>query len=186
MGICMSNRELSPRALQVVQTSIQLFNSYGFHKAGIDFILQQTKIAKMTFYNNFQSKERFVEICMTLQKDRLKQDVLAMIYSCRHYTAVDKLTEIYLLHADLNSPYHLLFKAIFEIEKLYPQAYQAVIEYREWLVEEVYQLLLVANLNASKIDAEMFLFVVDGAVVQLLGGGEVGIGKLLEELRLVV
>jgi len=37
------------------------------------------------------------------------------------------------------------------------------------VVEEAYPPLLVANLNDSKIDAEMFLFVVDGAaVVQLL------------------
>ncbi len=166
MGICMSNRELSPRALQVVQTSIQLFNSYGFHRAGIDFILQQTKIAKMTFYNNFQSKERFIEICMTVQKERLKQEVLAMIYSCQHLTAADKLREIYLLHADLNSSYHLLFKAIFEIEKLYPQAYQAVIEYREWLVQEILQLLM----EMEKPDADMFLFMIDGAMVRLLSG----------------
>ncbi|WP_404228297.1 TetR/AcrR family transcriptional regulator [Acinetobacter venetianus] len=162
----MSNRELSPRALQVVQTSIQLFNSYGFHRAGIDFILQQTKIAKMTFYNNFQSKERFIEICMTVQKERLKQEVLAMIYSCQHLTAADKLREIYLLHADLNSSYHLLFKAIFEIEKLYPQAYQAVIEYREWLVQEILQLLM----EMEKPDADMFLFMIDGAMVRLLSG----------------
>jgi AcrR family transcriptional regulator len=177
MGICMSNRELSPRALQVIQTSIQLFNSYGFHRAGIDFILQQTKIAKMTFYNNFQSKERFVEICMTLQKDRLKQEVLAIIYSCQHLTAVDKLTEIYLLHADLNSPYHLLFKAISEIEKLYPQAYQAVIEYREWLVQEILQLLM----EMEKPDADMFLFMIDGAMVQLLSGEDRE--RLVEALR---
>ncbi|WP_343579726.1 hypothetical protein [Acinetobacter sp.] len=46
-------------------------------------------------------------------------------------------------------------------------------EYRNWLVEEVYQLLLLAHANASKIDAEMFLFVVDGGVVQLLSGSDV-------------
>jgi len=48
-----------------------------------------------------------------------------------------------------------------------------VLEYQNWLVEEVNQPLLVANLNASKVDAEMFLFVVDGAVVELLGGSGV-------------
>ncbi len=120
----------------------------------------------MTFYNNFQSKERFIEICMTVQKERLKQEVLAMIYSCQHLTAADKLREIYLLHADLNSSYHLLFKAIFEIEKLYPQAYQAVIEYREWLVQEILQLLM----EMEKPDADMFLFMIDGAMVRLLSG----------------
>jgi hypothetical protein len=34
-------------------------------------------------------------------------------------------------------------------------------------------LLLVAHANASKVDVEMFLFVVDGAVVELLSGSGV-------------
>lgn len=73
-------------------------------------------------------------------------------------------------------------KAIFEIKSRYPDAYAIVLEYRSWLVEEVYQLLLVAHANASKVDAEMFLFVMDGAVVELLGGNEVGKGRLLGRL----
>ena len=169
----MSNLKISPRALQVVHTSIQLFDHYGFHKAGIDFILQQTKIAKMTFYNNFQSKERFIEICMTVQKERLKQEVLAIIYSCQHLMAADKLREIYFLHADLNSPYHLLFKAIFEIEQLYPIAYQVVIEYREWLVQEILELLSGMEMSLLKPDVDLFLFMIDGAMIQLLSGFEV-------------
>ncbi|MCY6413637.1 TetR/AcrR family transcriptional regulator [Acinetobacter sp. VNH17] len=169
----MSNLKISPRALQVVYTSIQLFDRYGFHKAGIDFILQQTKIAKMTFYNNFQSKERFIEICMTVQKERLKQEVRAVIYSCQHFTAADKLREIYLLHADLNSPYHLLFKAIFEIEQLYPTAYQVVLEYREWLVQEILELLSGMEMSLLKPDVDLFLFMIDGAMVRLLCGFEV-------------
>ncbi|WHP07405.1 MULTISPECIES: TetR/AcrR family transcriptional regulator [Acinetobacter] len=169
----MPNLKISPRALQVVHTSIQLFDRYGFHKAGIDFILQQTKIAKMTFYNNFQSKERFIEICMTVQKERLKQEVRAIIYSCQHLTAADKLREIYLLHADLNSPYHLLFKAIFEIEQLYPTAYQVVLEYREWLVREILELLSGMEISLLKPDIDLFLFMIDGAMVRLLCGFEV-------------
>ncbi|KYQ84335.1 hypothetical protein AWW72_10085 [Acinetobacter sp. NRRL B-65365] len=55
-----------------------------------------------------------------------------------------------------------------------------MLEYRNWLVEEVNQPLLVANLNASKVDAEMFLFVVDGAVVELLGGCGVDKGEWLK------
>ena len=168
----MLNLKISPKALQAVYTSIQLFDTYGFHKAGIDFILQETKIAKMTFYNNFQSKERFIEICMAVQKERLKQEVLAIISSCQHLTAADKLREIYLLHADLNSPYHLLFKAIFEIEQLYPHAYQVVLEYREWLVQEILELLSGMEMSLLKPDVDLFLFMIDGAVVRLLCGFE--------------
>ncbi|MNZ14618.1 hypothetical protein D3C78_315460 [compost metagenome] len=60
------------------------------------------------------------------------------------------------------------FKAIFEIAKTHPKAYQVVIDYRNWLINEIYNLLLTTNANASKQDSHMFLFVIDGAMVQLL------------------
>ncbi|MNT78365.1 hypothetical protein D3C72_2175940 [compost metagenome] len=60
------------------------------------------------------------------------------------------------------------FKAIFEISKTHPKAYQVVVDYRNWFINEIYNLLLAANANASKQDAHMFLFVIDGAMVQLL------------------
>jgi hypothetical protein len=36
------------------------------------------------------------------------------------------------------------------------------------LINEIYNLLLTTNVNSLKQDAHMFLFVIDGAMVQLL------------------
>ncbi len=63
---------------------------------------------------------------------------------------------------------HLPFKAIFEIAKTHSKAYQVVVDYRNWRINEIYKLLLTTNENALKQDAHMFLFVIDGAMVQLL------------------
>ncbi|KCX61016.1 bacterial regulatory domain protein [Acinetobacter pittii] len=94
---------------------------------------------------------------------------------------LDKLKQIYFLHADLNGFYHLPFKAIFEIEKLYPVAYKVVIDYRNWLVSEIYKVLLTLKSTASLQDAYMFLFVIDGAMVQLLSANKIDErDKLLE------
>ena len=41
-------------------------------------------------------------------------------------------------------------------------------------------LIVVNHRKAAKADAQMFLFVVDGAMVQLLSGNKVDKGKLLE------
>jgi hypothetical protein len=62
----------------------------------------------------------------------------------------------------------LPFKAIFEIAKTHPKAYQVVIDYRNWFINEIYHLLLTSHTNVSKQDAHMFLFTIDGAMVQLL------------------
>ena len=169
----MPHSDLPFRALSVLHTSRYLFNKYGFHKVGVDRIIESSKTPKATFYNYFHSKERLIEMSLTFQKDGLKEEVLSIIYVQKGLTVIEKLRKIYFLHADLESLYHLLFKAIFEIEKLYPKAYQIVVEYRNWLISEIYRLLLTKNLEASKEDAHMFLFVIDGAMVQLLGENQV-------------
>ena len=60
------------------------------------------------------------------------------------------------------------FTGYFEIEKFYPTAYKVVVDYRNWLVTQIHQLLLTIKATATLEDAYMFLFVIDGTMVQLL------------------
>ncbi len=167
-GKTMPTLEISSKKLQVIQTAIQLFTTYGFHNAGVDLIIKKSKIQKATFYNYFHSKERFVEMCLIFQKSRLKEEVLAIVYSHRYPNAADKLKEIVRLHVDLNSFYFLLFKAIFELKLLYPRAYRMAIEYRKWLLKELFDLIFSLESRGLKADANMILFMIDGAIIQLL------------------
>jgi AcrR family transcriptional regulator len=167
-GKNMPHIDLPFRALSVLHTSRFLFNKYGFHKVGVDRIVESANIPKATFYNYFHSKERLIEMSLTFQKEGLKHAVISIIYVEKQLTVIEKLRKIYFLHADLDGLYHLPFKAIFEIAKTHPNAYQLVIDYRNWLINEIYKLLLTTNGNALKQDAHMFLFVIDGAMVQLL------------------
>ncbi|HFG6967441.1 helix-turn-helix domain-containing protein [Acinetobacter baumannii] len=169
----MPNLEASFRALRVLHTAKDLFNQYGFHKVGIDRIIAESKVTKATFYNHFHSKERLIEMCLTFQKDGLKKEVFSIIHSYRELMVFDKLRKIFYLHANLEGLYRLPFKAIFEIEKFYPTAYKVVVDYRNWLVTQIYGLLLTVKPTALMEDAHMFLFVIDGAMVQLLSANSV-------------
>ncbi|WP_163119769.1 TetR/AcrR family transcriptional regulator [Acinetobacter pittii] len=170
----MPHSEISAKKLQVICTSIQLFTIYGFHNIGVNLLIKKCKIQKATFYSYFQSKERLIERCIAFQKSRLKEEVLAIIYSHRYPNSQDKLKEIFLLHVDLNSFYHLLFKAIFEIKLLYSRAYQMAIEYRKWLLRELFELIFSLESRGLKPDAKMILFMIDGAIIQLLDPNKVG------------
>ncbi|USP42371.1 TetR/AcrR family transcriptional regulator [Acinetobacter sp. XS-4] len=169
----MPHIDLPFRALSVLHSARYLFNKYGFHNVGVDQIIEAAKIPKAIFYNYFHSKERLIEMSLSFQKDGLKHEVMSIINVQTELTLVEKLRKIYFLHADLDGLYHLPFKAIFEIAKTHPKAYQLVIDYRNWLINEIYKLLLTANENATKPDAHMFLFVIDGAIVQLLDSNSV-------------
>nr|WP_312821719.1 TetR/AcrR family transcriptional regulator [Acinetobacter oleivorans] len=169
----MPTLETASKKLKVIHSAIDLFNIYGFHNTGVDLIAKETKTPKATLYNYFHSKEKLVETCISFQKSRLKEEVLAIVYSHRYSKPSDKLKEIVRLHVDVNSLYHLLFKAIFEIKQLYSSAYRMAVEYRKWLLRELFDLVFSLETNAFNPDANMVLNLIDGLMLQVLSSNSV-------------
>ena len=166
--------DLSFRALSALHKCRYLFSQHGFHNVGVDRLAREAEVPKASFYNYFHSKQRLVEMCLNFQKDALKEQVHSIIYIQKDLALREKLKKIFFLHTNLNGNYYLLFRAIFEIEKIYPTAYQVVVQYRYWLINEICNLLLTLKKEATQQDAYMFLFVIDGAIMQLLdaNGGD--------------
>jgi len=164
----MPNLVLSSRAIQVINKAIDLFHHRGFHTVGVDRIVEESQIPKATFYNYFHSKERFIEICLIVQKERLKEKVVSIAEYTSHASARDKLKELYFLHTDVDGLYYLLFKAIFETKRAYPKAYQVAIKYRTWLINEIYSQLIKLKTDTTFQDAKLFLYMVEGTIIQLL------------------
>ncbi|WPP55732.1 TetR/AcrR family transcriptional regulator [Acinetobacter pittii] len=177
----MPNLVISPRAIQVVNKSINLFHNYGFHTVGVDRIVKESQIPKATFYHYFHSKERFIEICMIVQKERLKEKVVSMVEYTSQTSVVDKLKKLYVLHTDLEGLYYLLFKAIFEIKLTYPKAYITAMRYRTWLLNEIYSQLIKLKKDASFQDAKLFLYMIEGTIIQLLSSAQVGDREMILE-----
>ena len=164
----MRNLETSSKKLHVIQTTIQLMTIHGFHNVGVDLIAKETKIAKGTLYNYFHSKAGLIEICLLLQKETLMEKVREVLETTQYSTLTNKLRQIYLLHADLNSAYYLLFKAVFETKLLYPHAYQSAVRYRRWLKNEIFCLMVETKKMTSYAEAEILVFMIDGAILGLL------------------
>jgi len=167
-GETMPKLVLPTRAIQVINTSIDLFHHHGFHAVGVDRIVKECQIPKATFYNYFHSKERFIEICLIVQKERLKEKVVSIAEYGQGSNVKDKLKALYLLHTDLEGLYYLLFKAIFEIKLTYSKAYQVAIKYRTWLINEIYSQLIKLKTDATFQDAKLFLYMIEGAIIQHL------------------
>lgn len=79
-----------------------------------------------------------------------------------------KLKKLYFLHSDVEGPYYLLFKAIFETKLTYPKAYITAVRYRTWLINEIYSQLRTLKNDATFQDAKLFLYMIEGAIIQLL------------------
>lgn len=169
----MLNLQPSGKAKKIIDTSISLFTDQGFHNIGIDTIVRESGVSKTTLYKHFQSKEKMVEVSLSVNKELLKEQVESVIYQTAYSSVSDKLKQIYYLHADLNSPYHLLMRAILEIKGMYPLAFDVVTKYRTWLVNAIFHLISSTKKSADYQDAHMFLFLTDGALTQLLSSKQV-------------
>ncbi|MDV5211950.1 hypothetical protein QQA06_17570 [Acinetobacter baumannii] len=69
----------------------------------------------------------------------------------------DKAQENLFLYVTSKRLYRLPLQAIFEIEKFYPTAYKVVVDYRNWLVTQIHQLLLTIKATATLEDAYVFV-----------------------------
>ncbi|AZP29795.1 TetR/AcrR family transcriptional regulator [Acinetobacter pittii] len=163
---------LSSRAIQVINKSIDLFHHRGFHTVGVDRIVKECEITKATFYNFFHSKERFIEICLIVQKERLKEKVVSIVEYDQGINVREKLKQLYFLHTDVEGMYYLLFKAMFETKLTYPKAYITAVRYRTWLLNEIYSQLIKLKTDATFQDAKLFLYMVEGTIIQLLSSDE--------------
>ncbi len=180
-GKTMPKLVLSSRAIQVINKSIELFHHRGFHTVGVDRIVKECEITKATFYNFFHSKERFIEICLIVQKERLKEKVVLIAEYDQSTNARNKLKKLYFLHTDVEGLYFLLFKAIFETKLIYPNTYQIAVRYRTWLINEIYSQLIKLKTDATFQDAKLFLYMIEGAIIQHLSSdGAIEREKMLD------
>ena len=51
---------MSAKRDSIITTAMRLFNQYGFTNIGIDRIIDESGVAKMTFYKHFPSKNQLI------------------------------------------------------------------------------------------------------------------------------
>jgi len=65
-------------------------------------------------------------------------------------------------------------EAIFETKLTYPKAYITAMRYRTWLLNEIYSQLIKLKKDVTFQDAKLFLYMIEGTIIQLLSSGQVG------------
>ena len=56
----------------LVETAVKLFGRDGFHATGIDKILQEAGVARMTLYKHFRSKEELILAALRLRDEQFR------------------------------------------------------------------------------------------------------------------
>jgi len=84
---------VSPRD-RLLQTAAELFYRHGIHSVGIDRIIEESGVAKMTFYRHFPSKARLIAEYLA-QKEQNWQRLIGQFTGDGAKTPVAKLLAIF-------------------------------------------------------------------------------------------
>ena len=56
----------------IINTALNLFNSHSYNSIGVDRIISESGVAKMTFYKYFPSKAKLIEECLVTRNQNLQ------------------------------------------------------------------------------------------------------------------
>ncbi|MEQ1950416.1 TetR/AcrR family transcriptional regulator [Mesorhizobium sp. CN2-181] len=81
-----SSPATSDKRQHIVETAYALFKRFGFHATGIDRIIAEAEVAKMTMYRHFPSKDGLIVAVLNWRAQRFERqlDQLAHEASARH------------------------------------------------------------------------------------------------------
>lgn len=82
----------------VLETALFLFHQEGFSNVGVDRIIAESKIAKMTFYKNFPSKIQLIEACLREESLQIQAAIHEKLARCKTHEPLEKLKAIYNWH----------------------------------------------------------------------------------------
>lgn len=66
----------------IINTALNLFNSHSYNSIGVDRIISESGVAKMTFYKYFPSKAKLIEECLIRRNINLQESLGAAIAAC--------------------------------------------------------------------------------------------------------
>lgn len=136
--------DLSPRD-RVLRTALDLFYEHGVHSVGIDRIIAESGVAKMTFYRHFPSKARLIAEYLAY-KEQTWQQLIGRFAGDSSKPALERLLAIFdALTVFIQDPKFRGCPFIKSLAEFGP----------EWNEPEVKQLIAEHFASAEKLVAEL-------------------------------
>lgn len=153
----------------IIETALKLFNRFTYGSIGVDRIILESGVAKMTFYKYFPSKEKLVEACLIRRNESIQTAILSELETYLESDALGRIKAIYSWYVnwfkseDFNGC--MFQKATVEVLKQYPSVIHPIESYRTWLHNLSEDLFVKLNVSQPQVLASMFINILDGMTV---------------------
>ncbi len=167
----------STRRDVLLEAALRLFTREGFHAVGIDRILAEAGVAKMTLYKHFASKQDLI-VAALAHKDAQFFAWFSATLEARGGNARERLLNVFDVLGEWfgAETFHgcLFVKAAGEYPDLEDPVHQCAAEYKRRMFGLLTDLSTAAGAPSPRLLAQRLMLLVEGATVlaQVLGGRE--------------
>lgn len=174
-------RRPSPRE-RILRTAAELFYRHGIHSVGIDRIIGESGVAKMTFYRHFPSKARLIAAYLA-QKEEGWQALLRQFAADPAKTPQEKVLSLFdALELAIKNPDFCgcpFIKALAEFgpEREEPEVRDLISSHFRDLEQVLASLLKEVRLKDSKKLLAPFLSLISGTLVVAQATGQTDIAR---------
>lgn len=159
---------MSIKEQEILKAATSLFSKYGFHAVGVDRIVAESRVAKMTFYKYFYSKEYLIETVLEKRDMDLRKSITEAIDRRRSPKA--KLKAIFTWYSEwfsINDFQGCMFiKASEEFPQVGTRIRDISKSHKVWLENKIRALLQQFNPKYSNELPVLILVLLDGLTVR--------------------
>ena len=174
---------------QLVETALKLFSREGFHATGIDRILAESGVAKMTLYNHFKSKDDLV-LAALRRRDELFRNNFSRQVEAAAETPAGRLAALFdVLHAWINSDDFngcMFCNAAAEYRDASSPIRALAAEHKRLMLASIRLLAEQAGAEHPHELAEHLNLLLEGAISQALTAGDLDAAKTAARAARVV
>ena len=181
-------KTLSPRD-RILEVASELFYQHGIRAVGIDTIIAQADVAKMTFYKHFKSKDLLVLEFLTRRDEAWRAwfenavQRLAPSPKNRPLAIFDALEQRF-----SNKTFRgcAFINTMIEMADGDHIAHQAAAEHKQKVLQIIRDLLSEAGVKKSEELAKAFLLLMDGAIVTAVREGKPESAKAAKKIAAIL
>jgi AcrR family transcriptional regulator len=165
---------MSDKRQLILETALILFQRYGYHAIGIDRVIAESGVAKMTMYRYFPSKNDLIEAVLNERDQRFRYALVEFVDNIDDPR--EKLRALFLWHyrwfKETSFNGCMFINAVAEFPELNNSIRQASIKHKmlvQSFIESILNLVLTVEI-AQRLSAQ-FSQLLDGAIIaaQVMG-----------------
>ena len=158
----------TPKRDHLLATAYRLFYRDGYHAVGIDTILAEAKLAKMTLYHHFASKEELIVAVIEQRSALINEKVQRLLSEAgpsprKQLTAYFDRYDAFFSSKEFNGcPF---IRAVAEYPEIHSPVHQAVIRHKQRGIATLTELLSGFDIADPEPVAQQISLLLDGAIV---------------------